>query len=94
MSQVEGVDVAVGDYLRCKSDDWEGRVSELDDTTLTLDMGPSLDPRTLGFDEVVWNDWDEKAPAHSLSVTELVQQINDLNDVVNQMLLDQLMGGF
>jgi hypothetical protein len=93
MPQVQGVDVAIGDYLRCNSDQWGGTVTELDDETLILDMGPSVDPRTLGYEEVHWDDWSPKSPTPTLSIPVLCQQVNDLNEVVNQMLLDQLMGG-
>lgn len=63
MATTQGVTVAVGDVLRCDSDDWEGRVLSVDDPTegtVTLLMN-SGDVRSVAAADTHWNWWDPKA---------------------------------
>lgn len=62
MATVGSVVVVVGDWLRCASDDWEGRVTAVDSGTVTLLMN-SGDVRVVPAEQTKWNWWDPRAAA-------------------------------
>ena len=90
MPKVEEIEVAIGDFLRCKDDHKEGRVIAIGADAITLDLFIGGE-RVLAFDEVTWNKWDPKVKGDPVSIEELANQLATLTTTVDELVLGALM---